>query len=460
MNSISSLAGGWFRTASSRAGWLVKQGVATLAIVVLARSAIADVTVTELFSFDAFQSSGTYYNPNSTGANPIALVQTANGDLYGLASWGGPYGHGTVFKLTTNGVLTTIFANRNDGGAHLDSGLVLGTDGNVYGTVGTDTGTAKSVFKIAPPGTFSLLHTFDPTKEGSPSIGPLMQDTDGTLYGGLWGGPSRSGSIYSLQTDGTFTVLYTFSGPDGDTPLGLIKGPDGSFYGTTAYGGSVFGTVFKITPDGVLTTLVMFTGTSGDFPGSHPCDALALGQGGSFYGTTELGMVFRTAPDGTFTNLAHVDQSEWPIPLVMGTDGNLYHVNWGPAVFQVTPGGVVTTLSNPDWPLVELRGLIQGQDGSLYLADTSGGRNGTGAIYRLTMTPTPRILSSTKLDNSLALTWSGLPDRAYQVQFADAVNSSNWANLGAPIVLTNTTATLSDPIGSDPQRFYRIKLLP
>src|SRR5258708_3073127 len=79
------------------------------------------------------------FNGNN-GANPLyaALVQGTDGNLYGTADAGGAHGQGTVFKITPAGALTTLHSfcaqsNCTDGSTPY-AGLVLGTDGNFYGT--------------------------------------------------------------------------------------------------------------------------------------------------------------------------------------------------------------------------------------------------------------------------------------------------------------------------------------
>ena len=41
---------------------------------------------------------------------------------------------GTVFKVTTNGTLTTLVSFNGTNGAYPHAGLTLGNDGNFYGT--------------------------------------------------------------------------------------------------------------------------------------------------------------------------------------------------------------------------------------------------------------------------------------------------------------------------------------
>jgi uncharacterized repeat protein (TIGR03803 family) len=81
------------------------------------------------------------------GANPqAALVQGSDGYFYETTEYGGAYtnssGYGTVFKVSTNGALATLYSFgsvTNGSGDALDgsnpvAGLVQGRDGSFYGT--------------------------------------------------------------------------------------------------------------------------------------------------------------------------------------------------------------------------------------------------------------------------------------------------------------------------------------
>src|SRR5215467_9815788 len=88
------------------------------------------------------------------GAMPInvTLVQGANGDLYGTTDYGGAFGFGTIFKLTSGGKLTTLYSfcqqNNCADGANPAAGLALGRDGHLYGvTVEGGTANAGTIFK-------------------------------------------------------------------------------------------------------------------------------------------------------------------------------------------------------------------------------------------------------------------------------------------------------------------------
>jgi uncharacterized repeat protein (TIGR03803 family) len=191
------------------------------------------------------------------GAKPDGLLQTSDGTLYGTTLYGGVgTTFGTVFKLTTSGALTTLWSfctqsNCTDGQQPL-AGLVLGSDGLFYGT--TSLGGSNNfgtVFKISSSGTFTLLHGFQQSTDGSQSYGPLVQAVDGNYYGSTrTGGTHAAGTLFEVTPGGALTTLYDFcSGSgcsDGGQPLAGLKYTRGNFYGTTSTGGSANdGTVFS-----------------------------------------------------------------------------------------------------------------------------------------------------------------------------------------------------------------------
>ncbi len=75
------------------------------------------------------------------------------GSLYGTTISGGTYGYGTVFGLTTNGALTTLFSFDYSDGAYPQTALAQGVDGSFYGTT-ADGGTnlVGTVFRITTNG--------------------------------------------------------------------------------------------------------------------------------------------------------------------------------------------------------------------------------------------------------------------------------------------------------------------
>jgi uncharacterized repeat protein (TIGR03803 family) len=118
-----------------------------------------------------------------------------------------------------------------------------------------------------------VLHSFtgSPTNGGpSDGAGPLaglVADSAGNLYGTTAnGGASDSGVVFKLAPDGTETVLHSFACSPGDgglTPTGrLIADSAGNLYGTTfnGCGSSGFGVVFKLAGTGFVTHTYTFSG--------------------------------------------------------------------------------------------------------------------------------------------------------------------------------------------------------
>src|SRR6516164_5824679 len=97
----------------------------------------------------------------TNGANPAAgLVQGADGNFYGTAPNGGPNSNGIVFAISPDGSFFTNFYNFTGGtnGAQPVGGLVIGTDGNFYGTTsGGGTSNCGTVFQLTPHGAFKQL---------------------------------------------------------------------------------------------------------------------------------------------------------------------------------------------------------------------------------------------------------------------------------------------------------------
>ena len=347
------------------------------------------------------------FGVNGDGAYPDAgLVQGTDGNFYGTTSYSGDGNSGTVFKITPAGVLTTLFSFMSitsyGDGAHPYAELVQGNDGSFYGT--TDSGGANyhgTIFKITPAGALTTLYPF-PGSDGSDPYAALVQGTDGDFYGTTrYGGAGGlgSGTIFKITPAGVLTTLYSFAWSDGGYPYAaLVQGTDGNFYGTTYEGGTTgYGTVFKITPAGALTTLYSFTYSDGAFPYA----ALVHGTDGSFYGTTDsggtsyYGTIFKITKAGTLTTLhsfTHLDGAYPDAGLLQGTDGNFYGTTYeGGAsdygtVFKITPAGALTTLysfagSDGSYPDAS---LVQGTDGNFYGTTYQGGASDRGTVFEMT----------------------------------------------------------------------------
>jgi uncharacterized repeat protein (TIGR03803 family) len=210
------------------------------------------------------------FQPFPNVENPSGLVQGSDGSFYGTTLSGGTNGgSGSVFKISTNGALTALYSFTGTAdGANPSAALVQGSDGSFYGTTqyggahtnqwGTGYGT---VFKISANGVLTTLHAFTGGNDGTGPNG-LVQGSDGSFYGtteynfwGEWWRGRGNGTVFKISPTGAYASLYSFtvytngSTVDGANPsAALVQGSDGNFYGTTEYGGvSGAGTVFRLT---------------------------------------------------------------------------------------------------------------------------------------------------------------------------------------------------------------------
>jgi hypothetical protein len=74
--------------------------------------------------------------------------------------------------------------------------------------------------------------------------------------------------------------------------------------------------------------------------------------------------------------------------------------------------------------------------------------------------PAPTFQAPAVIGGNLQLAWSALPGLEYQVEYTTNLDQGNWLDLGSVITATTNPMTSSDNIGPDPQRFYRVALLP
>ena len=329
------------------------------------------------------------------------LIQASDGNLYGTTSGGGAYGYGTVFRISTNGALTTLysFTGLNDGG-YSYGGLIQAGDGNLYGTasVGGANGYG-TVFRITPKGGFSAFYSFTGANDQAYPYAGLVQASDGYLYGTAYG-EAFYGAVFKISTGGAFTSLYSFSGEnDGAYPEApLIQASDGYLYGTAAAGGlNGQGTAFRISTNGFFDPLFSFNDTDG----STPLTALCQAADGYLYGTTATGTdrsssgtLFRLSTNGVFNSLhlfSGPDGADPQAGLIQASDGGLYGTTVGGGfssqgtVFKITTSGALTLLhSFVVTSQLEPVGGLQISGSNFYGTTYYGGTNGQGSVFEFT----------------------------------------------------------------------------
>ncbi len=154
-----------------------------------------------------------------------------------------------------------------------------------------------------------------------------------------------------------------------------------------------------------FTTLQSFDSTDG----ANPEAALVQGLNGNLYGTTQqggangAGTVFEITPGGTLTTLYSfcsigvcADGDDPYAGLVLAANGDLYGTTTGGGakgdgtVFKITPGGALTTLysfcsasacTDGEKPTA---GLVQAANGDFYGTTELEGAKGDGTVFKIT----------------------------------------------------------------------------
>ncbi len=442
-------------------------------------------------------SDGSFYGTARGGSNYAGLVS----------------GNGTIFRLTKAGALTRIFSFNGTNGNIPSGGLVLGNDGCLYGV--TRNGGSNylgandsifsvngTIFKITTNGVFTSLFLFKGTN-GTWPVGRLVLGNDGNFYGttvyggnGFTGPQSGNGTVFRYSTNGVFNVLNYFNGTNGCFLFaGLTLGDDGNFYGATEFGGNKYtgginsgnGTLFQITTNGVLTTLAYFNGTNG----STPLAGLTEGLDKNFYGTTRNGgigynganvltgngTVFQITTNGVLTTLLFFNGTNGGNPssgLTLGTDGNLYGsttwigtndaTHFG-TLFRITTNGLLTTLvylngTNGIHPRTD---MILGSDGNLYgaMVDIQASQlpdGSLGSTFRLVQPPVFNSINPT--NDGMAISWASFTNAVYNVEYKASLVSTSWSSLATNVSTPSNSASFTDRSLNSTQRFYRVRLLP
>jgi uncharacterized repeat protein (TIGR03803 family) len=453
------------------------------------------LTLVMLASVASAQTLSVLYNFGSASGDPLnpayigAVTQGQDGNLYSTAPHGGIDNGvccGAVFKITPAGNLSTLY-NFSGGadGSEPQSGLTLGTDGNFYGTtLFGGAGNVGSVFKITLQGTLTTLYSFTGSTDGGYPAAPPVEGTDGSFYGtAVEGGAANCndgygcGTVYKISPTVGFSIIYQFDFTHGSGPTGLILGTDGNFYGTTSAGGTNdLGVIFKITPAGKLTVLHTFADNEGCFT------PLVQGGDGNFYGVSNTGpgshghgAVFKMTPSGKFTILHSMNltkDGEEPTGLSQGSDGNFYGVNayGGPTnsgcqdtcgtLFEVTATGTFSVLHYFDYRtgMAPEVAPFQHTSGVLY-ADTEFGGTGDvgpcspvtcGVFYSWTNASLPPFVSllpySGKVGNTIEFLGQGFVQGQTTVSFngtAAAANVLSSTYLTAKVSNGATTGTVT-----------------
>lgn len=301
---------------------------------------------------------------HSDGASPAnGVVLATDGRLYGTTDFGGAYDSGTLFSLARDGTGFTVhreFGAPGEGGPSIVR-LLAGSDGFVYGSVARAGGVGPYLYRFLPGGlNFTVILDLSQGPGGWGQFGPLTEGSDGRLHGTVDG--ANGSAIFAVQRDGTGFVVQAAFGTGADEPdllhVPLLPASNGWLYAGAAGGLRDGGVLLGIDPDGSdLKELRSFEPTGND--GSAPVAGVVYARDGRLYGLARNG----GAPienAGTFYSLKP-----------NGTGFKVHHR------FGTDERTGTNTGSGPEVALTE------GSNGWLYGSTPRGGEHGNGTLFYL-----------------------------------------------------------------------------
>jgi hypothetical protein len=230
----------------------------------------------------------------TNGSGPNAIIQAADGLLYGTTSAGGStlgsgkcldangndIGCGTVFRINSDHSISVLASFAGGTGGSAPTGLIQGIDGNFYGTtllggttINQTTGYScatfdsnlnptnvgcGTIFQVTPAGALQTIASFqgaiNSIEQGS-FPNPLILGANGVIYGttGACNNPLGSSSP-STSCDPTFGTIFEFTTPTSNSnsvePTVLYRFPN-----TLAYPNSLVVGTDNSLPSGANTVL-------------------------------------------------------------------------------------------------------------------------------------------------------------------------------------------------------------
>ncbi len=316
-------------------------------------------------------------------------------------------------------------------------GIVADNNSNVYVT----TSVSSTVTQYSPSGgtwvanviagTAGLTGAVDDTNSAIRFNGPQGIALDAT--GNLYVADSANYTIRKLTPSGTNWISSTLAG---------VAGTQGTNDGTNSSARFYFPTALVVDNKSNL-----YVADSGRYT------IRRIAPSGTNWITTTIAGLANSpgTADGTNSGI----RFSYPIGMAADNTGSLYVADeGGSTIRKLTPSGtnwVSTTIGGfgIGGQFNQPRGISADGRGLLYVANTGAETIWMGA-------PQFSVVGGGVTNGIATVRWKSLAPLAYQVQYRTNITQTNWLNLGGAVTATNNAASITDVIGTNLTRFYRV----
>ena len=393
---------------------------------------------------------------DTNGSAPNQLAIDSAGNLYSTTQAQGPNGGGTVFKFSNNSgnwSLTTLYAftGGSEGAEGGPGGVVLDNDGNLYGTTVLGAQGKGALFELvgatqltSAASSVTVLHAFkgDGT-EGFDPYGALLLGADGNLYGTM----AEGGSTKTASSQGYGTV-WGYGLPPAPQTLSVTITGDGVGTVTSVPSGiSCPGTCSYSFPKNSQVTLTETPGTKSAFANwSGACTGNGSCTVTMSAAESVTASFSSTAKPSTTTLTSSVNPSQAQQPVT-------YTVTVAPTTGTGTPTGTVTFYDGST-PLGT--GTLNGTGKTTYTTSTLPiGSNSITAVYGANSpyagSTSNTVVETVNTASDTVAIISNLPTSAYgqSVTFTASVTPQYGSCGGAVTFYDGTTSLGSVTLASD-----------
>ena len=373
--------------------------------------------------------------------NPLGVALDTAGNLFIADS-----ANYRIRKVDTNGIITTVAGSGTNGFAG-DGGMATnakmtrpyGVSVDIAGNLFITDQSNQRIRKVDTNGIISTVAgngSFGFSGDGGAATSAGIFIPYGTAVdnsGNLFIADGLNNRVRKVNTNGiisTFAGTGTngFSGDGGKATNANLSIPSGVAL-------DAIGNVFISDANDVVVRKVSTNGIISTIAGSGVVGVVGVGGDGGPANQASFSTLHGVTTDGA---------------------GNVYIADSGNNRLRK-----LTYVDYADQPTLTVTNLTAGSVSNHYsVIVTSAAGSVTSSVVAVNVQLPPIVPAFTASNGLYQFTWSAVSNQTYQLQCATNLAAPIWLDLGSPITATSNSVFTTDAIGTNSQRFYRIRTVP